>query len=1085
MVYSFTGLAQLALIRQGPESVGRAEPNEWHGWSVALGDFNGDGYADLATGAPLEGGGADESTAGVVVINPGSAHGLTWTGAYSLSPIDGSLDPDRDHLMGYALAVGDFNGDGYDDLAVGLPASPVGGILGFVNAGRVLVYYGGPGGLPGTASVILSGSFGLRSANGDLFGLALAAGRLGNDEYDDLAIGAPGRNGGRGAVFVVRGGPQGLNTAAGQVLTGADFDPLNREGDRFGTAVAIGNIIGFPAGELIVGAPLASLTAAAPSSGIVYIANSSDGSVATANVLRVTALDFGDELTTHGRFGAALCVGDFWGDGATRDLAIGAPGNRLGGRVYVGRGTPIGIAWSVILRQNDADEPDDLFGAALAAGDHNGSGYDDLAVGSPGEDFELAFFGDETGAVHIFNGGPDGPSQEDVTTWWTVDLGDQAYQSARLGYSLAAGRTSASARHSFVAGAPIRDDRRGQVFDIAPWRQVPRLLCRSATAADCEGNIVYALRPFERVKIASTTKIMTVLLGAEATTRAVGDPLRVALDAPYLIEPWMYDAFPLTSGCSIYGFTPLPDFLSESVTFEDLLYGCIMVSGNDSAYAIADAMTGEIDDWSGLATTATEFAALMNERAAGIGMTDTFFTNPAGVDSGDPYSTARDMWLLAREAMANPIVREIVNTTRYTADKMMPGFEVGLFNIVPVTISYSWLNRLKNLDRRIIGLKPGGTPGARSTGVVAARFDAAGERLAYANGFGWDDAGYGWVKLAALARLGLSFCNVDLDTPAGFALAPASTGNSPISRAIFNYNHFNNAPMQGVEFGSFDEGEPGPTSIRGFPLLNGGDLNEMPALPMTWDYRALWVMSPGDRAGVRIRPVVGGKVRLHLPFDRGSAPPASGRLLLSGTFHDWTVGPVALPPGTDFFPPEWDEFEIPAGLAEFAIENMGDETIVLAFDARFDLELVFAVGSDEPFHAELEPLMGSTRSGHVLLPGAYDGEEAFDVELIVESRKHGTAYLPSMKITRMDRRPVGSGETEQVAVEFETEDWDQALDPFIEEFVIESAESVESSNWQALGRITAGKSSGYLWEDELPQAQTRYLRVRSVPQSGD
>src|SRR5690606_20247429 len=59
---------QLALIRQGEESAGQAEPGDWHGWAVALGDFDGDGYADLAAGAPLEKTASEVFTSGTVII---------------------------------------------------------------------------------------------------------------------------------------------------------------------------------------------------------------------------------------------------------------------------------------------------------------------------------------------------------------------------------------------------------------------------------------------------------------------------------------------------------------------------------------------------------------------------------------------------------------------------------------------------------------------------------------------------------------------------------------------------------------------------------------------------------------------------------------------------------------------------------------------------------------------------------------------------------------------------------------------------------------------------------------------------------
>ncbi|MBK8232396.1 MAG: hypothetical protein IPK72_17905 [Candidatus Eisenbacteria bacterium] len=67
----------------------------------------------------------------------------------------------------------------------------------------------------------------------------------------------------------------------------------------------------------------------------------------------------------------------------------------------------------------------------------------------------------------------------------------------------------------------------------------------------------------------------------------------------------------------------------------------------------------------------------MNARAAPLGMDDTFFTNPAGLDAGGPYSTAADMALLARAAMENPLVREVVKRTEHTIDMSYWNYQTG------------------------------------------------------------------------------------------------------------------------------------------------------------------------------------------------------------------------------------------------------------------------------------------------------------------------------------------------------------------------------------------------------------------------
>src|SRR4030095_7710111 len=111
--------AYLALIRQGQESADLAQAGDQFGTTLAAGDFNGDGYEDLASAAPEEDRGlGPPSEHGTGVISTGAARGIPHVDARLLTV--GAV-PDASVRYGQALAVGDFNHDGYDDLAGGLP----------------------------------------------------------------------------------------------------------------------------------------------------------------------------------------------------------------------------------------------------------------------------------------------------------------------------------------------------------------------------------------------------------------------------------------------------------------------------------------------------------------------------------------------------------------------------------------------------------------------------------------------------------------------------------------------------------------------------------------------------------------------------------------------------------------------------------------------------------------------------------------------------------------------------------------------------------------------------------------------------
>ena len=166
--------------------------------------------------------------------------------------------------------------------------------------------------------------------------------------------------------------------------------------------------------------------------------------------------------------------------------------------------------------------------------------------------------------------------------------------------------------------------------------QVSALSARSAIVIDAPtGRVLFERNARERSLIASTTKIMTGLLVCEDL-----DPQREIMIPPEAVG---------IEGSSLYLKA------GERVKVIDLLYGMMLRSGNDAAAALAIAHSGSEE----------AFVRAMNERAAALGLRDTHFANPHGLDDENNYSTAYDLALLARAAMENKRFREVAGTKSY------------------------------------------------------------------------------------------------------------------------------------------------------------------------------------------------------------------------------------------------------------------------------------------------------------------------------------------------------------------------------------------------------------------------------------
>jgi hypothetical protein len=440
---------------------------------VAAGDFNGDGIDDLAIPVPNQDvSGATD--AGAVIIMYGTASGLSADGNKLFHQNKNGVASEAQTLERFAttLAVGNFNGDAYDDLAIGVPNQSFNAIG---NAGAVHVMFGTANGLKPAGSQYWtqeSTNVANKCKADDLFGTGLGAGDFDGDGFDDLAIGAPGEKDKAsgsihaGGVNVLYGSASGLNASGNQFwslgTTGIPEDPAND--DNFGFAITTGDFNGDGFVDMAVDAPGKTISTFAAAGSVTLIYGTAAGlDAAGAQTWNQDSTGIDDAAEANDGFGASLAAGDFNDDGFA-DLVCGAADETIGatascGAAHIIYGSAAGLdaAGTQMWTQDsstvlDAAESGDAFGASLAAGDFNDDGFEDLAIGAPGENIA-------GGAINMLLGSALGLTDtgNKFFSKTTIGMLGDADSIAGFAYTVCAGQFDSDDRCDLAVGIPFQD----------------------------------------------------------------------------------------------------------------------------------------------------------------------------------------------------------------------------------------------------------------------------------------------------------------------------------------------------------------------------------------------------------------------------------------------------------------------------------------------------------------------------------------------------------------------------------------------------------------------------------------------------
>jgi hypothetical protein len=418
--------------------------NDLFGFQVAVGDFNGDGYADVLSGAIQNDQDYTDGGRGYIFYGPFTSDDNT---ADVILAFAGGNFENR----GWYVGVGDFNNDGNDDAVIGGPN---------VN---VTIKYG---------SSSLSGTY--TSPDVDVppvesfsrFGIAIGSGNFSGDSNDDLVIGAPDSSGGNGKVWIyyydsADWGDGVVDDSPDDELQGSDDTSFA----QFGYSLAIGNFYSGPLDDIVVGEPYYD------EGGFILIGrvNIFDGDAIDDNSAN---FDTADNIIDNPRgsngaddqFGLSVAAGDFNPDGTTSDfddIIVGEPyndedfGGQILGRAYVFICDDDSSGWLTdnpppidIPNPDGGNTDDDQFGTSVGAGDVYGDGVIDFYIGAPYSDNA----GTDNGALYVYD--CDGITIP--TTYLNVTNGTQ--NGERLGYYVTGGRYENDSNYILAVGAPYWDD---------------------------------------------------------------------------------------------------------------------------------------------------------------------------------------------------------------------------------------------------------------------------------------------------------------------------------------------------------------------------------------------------------------------------------------------------------------------------------------------------------------------------------------------------------------------------------------------------------------------------------------------------